>query len=238
MAVSNSTDFSLTASDLVERAYRKAGIFAEEEPMPATDLQNGLVEMNIMLKAWQADGVKYWLNTEGTLALVQSKGSYSFASGGDFTTVPFDMMDMRITRNSNEIPMFELSREDYFAIPNKTTEGYPTQWFYDRQRDSGTLYVWPVPDTATGTLNFTYLRTIMDMDESADNMDLPQEWYDAVIYNLAERLVIDNGLMGTPEGQIVMQKAPQTYSIVSNFNTGEGAGSFFIYPENRRQGSR
>ena len=239
MAVSNSIDFSLTATEIVEEAYRVAGIFADEEPMPATDLQNGLRKLNIMLKGWQADGIKYWLATEGTLTLVQSQESYSFASGGDFTTVPFDMLDVRITRSSNDIPMFELSREEYYALPNKTTEGYPTSWFYDRQRSSGTLYVWPSPDSTAGTLKFTYLRTIMDLDAGANNMDLPQEWYDAVITNLAARIVREHGLMGTPEGQSVMADAARTYAVVANFNVGEGEGSFMILPgDERGMGSR
>ncbi|MCP4997187.1 MAG: hypothetical protein GY933_00210 [Hyphomicrobiales bacterium] len=202
--------------------------------MAAADLQNGLRKLNIMLKAWQADGVKYWLMTEGELALVQSQESYSFAAGGDFTTVPFDMMDMRITRVSNDLPMSEMSREEYNALPNKTTEGYPTSWFYDRQRESGTLYVWPAPDSTAGTLKFTYRRTIMDMDASADAMDLPQEWYDAVINGLGYRLVRSNGLLNTPEGQDLKVEAGRTYSIVKAHDTGEGAGSLFIYPDDSR----
>lgn len=232
MAVSGSVNFSLTASDIVEEAFAMLGIFADEEPMQSVDKNRGIRILNMMLKGWQADGVKYWDMTEGSLALVQSQASYSFATGGDFATVPFDLMQVRITRSGTDLEMLEISREDYFRLPNKTSEGYPTQWFYDRQRDSGTLYVWPVPDATAGTLKFTYRRVINDMDSNPDNMDLPQEWYEAVVSNLADRLAIYySGIVSAGTRQDVSILAARSYALAKSFNVGEGEGSFSILPE-------
>jgi len=231
MAVSNSTDFALTGEALVKLARRHLGILASEEPLAAHELEEGLETLNAMLKQWQIDGVKYWTLTEGTLTLVQSQASYSFASGGDFTTVPLDLMQVRITRNSTDLEMFEISREDYYRLPDKTSEGYPTQWFYDRQRASGTLYVWPVPDVTAGTLKFTYRRTIMDMDAGANDFDLPQEWHEAIAFGLADRLVGSYGKAGTPVAAYVERRAAMTYAAVKNFDVSEGEGSISILPQ-------
>lgn len=230
MAVSNSTDFSLTATQIVEEARSLLGINADEESLSATELTKGLRALNMMLKAWQADGVYLWTYTEGTLTLVQSQESYSFAAAGDFTTVPFDIVQMRITRNSTDLEMYELSREEYYRLPNKTNEGYPTQFFYDRQRSSGTLYVWPSPDSTAGTLKFTYRRIIMDLDASSDNMDLPQEWYQAVVYNLASNLIPRYGVQLTPEIQLVVAEAARSYGSMLGFDAGIGKGSIEILP--------
>lgn len=224
MALSSSTDFTLTGTEIVTEARRRLGIQPTEEALTAAELTEGLTALNLMLKTWAADGVMYWTMTEGSLSLVQGTQSYSFASGGDFTTVPFDMMDVRITRDSTDLPMTELSREEYFALPNKTVQGYPTQWFYDRQRDTGTLYVWPTADASLGTLKFTYRRTLMDMDEGTNNIDLPQEWLEAIVYNLADRL---SDTYGIPVPS-VSQKALAFYQVVRAFNVGEGTGSVMI----------
>lgn len=230
MAVSGSVDFALTAVEIVEEARSLLGIDAEEEPLEAAELQKGLRALNMMLKAWQAEGLMISLLTEGTLALVQSQASYTFQAGGDFNTVPFEITDMRITRNSTDLPMFEMGREEYFALPNKTTEGYPTQWYYDRQRDGGRLYVWPAPDATAGTLKFTYRRVINDMDASANSLDLPQEWHEAVVYGLARKLMPRYGGAGTPEGQLVLTEAARSYQVVKDFGIGTGKNSIMIVP--------
>lgn len=230
MAVSGSTDFKLNAEQIVEEARSLLGIHADEEPMAAHELTKGLRAANMMLKEWQAEGVMISTYTEGTLTLVEGQESYTFQSGGDFTTVPFEIVQMRITRNSTDLEMIEMSRDDYFALPIKTNKGYPTQWYYDRQRDTGKLYVWPSPDSTAGTLKFTYRRIINDLDANADDLDLPQEWYQAVVYGLAKKLMPRYGKTGTPDGQFVAAEAGRSYAVVKGFDIGTGKGSIEILP--------
>jgi hypothetical protein len=236
MAVSNSTDFNLTAADLIEEALRKVGIAADEEPIEAQTLVSGLRALTMMLKSWQIDGVMTWTLTDGTLALVGgavgvSRNSYTFGSGGDFTTVPLDITDdMRITRSTSEIPMCRMSREDYMRLPNKTTTGYPTQWYYAKGRTGGTLYVWPSPDTAGGTLHFTYRRMIMDADAGPNDIDVPSEWYEPIMYGLADKLQEGSGFASTVEGRKITLEAQRLYSVVKGYDIGEGMGSISIVP--------
>jgi hypothetical protein len=230
MAVSNSVDFTLSANEVVETALGMLGVFAEEEPMEAFELNRGLRTLNMMLKAWQADMPMTWTMTEGTLTLVDGQEAYDFGAGGDFTTLPFDVIDVRINRGGNDLPMCQMSRIEYQDLPNKATKGYPTQWFYDRQRDSAKLYVWPAPDATAGTLKFTYRRVVMDMDGAANNLDLPQEWTEAVALNLARRLLVYYGGSGTPRGQTIIGEAELAYGKLASFDTGRGDGSITIRP--------
>lgn len=231
MAVSSSTDFNQTAQELIVDALAELGVLAEEEPLEATDLNRGLRILTRMFKSWQADGVMTWTMTEGTLALVQGQEDYAFGAGGDFTTVPLDIADMEINRGSNDLPMFRLSREEYRALPNKTTQGYPTQFYYDRQRAGGALYVWPAPDATGGTLKFTYRRIIMDMDAGPDNFDLPPEWHDAIVFNLAKGFIGPYSMDGKPAAARIMAEAERTYQIVKGFDAGEGKASLSVTPE-------
>lgn len=230
MPVSNSTDFARTANEIIVDALELLGVRSEEEPLQAYELARGLKWLNYLLKAWQTDGVMAWTLTEGSFALVQSDVDYVIGSGGSFTTVPVDIQDMRITRNGSDLQMFRMSREDYYALPNKTTEGYPTQWYYDRQRDSGTLYVWPAPDATGGTLKFTYRRRVMDMDASGDSFDLPQEWYLAMVSGLAALLIPIYGKSGTPRAADIRSQAGEAYASVKAFDIDEGESSIFIVP--------
>ncbi len=232
MAISTTTDFDLTAHEVITEARRKAGVHADEESISAADLVSDIRTLNLMLRAWQADGVMVWSYTEGTLTLVQGQASYSFSSGGDFTTIPFNIEDdMVINRGGNDLPMVRMSRDEYRSLPEKTTQGYPTQWYFDRQQIGGTLFVWPTSDATLGTLKFTYRRKLYDIDDQSNNFDIPSEWLDAVIYGLADRLMENFGMSATPAGQKITARAVTSYAAVKDFDTGEGEGSLFVTPD-------
>lgn len=230
MAVSNSTDFNETAVEIIEDALAELGVHADEEPLQPADLQRGLRALNRLFKAWQADGVMVWTLTEGTLTLAQGDYDYAFGSGGAFTTVPFDIAECRIVRSGSSLPMLRLSRDEYYALPRRDIQGYPTQFYYDRQRSGGTLYVWPAPDALGGELEFTYQRIIMDVDDGANDFDLPQEWHDAIVLNLAKRLLGPYSMDGTATAARIAAEAEKAYLVVKGSNLGEGMASVRIAP--------
>ncbi len=236
MTVSGSVVFSLSAADIVTQARSLIGIQADEDPLEDHELQRGLTWLNMLLKGWQADGVRTWTLTEGQLSLVQGQVSYVFGVGGDVATVPFDMDDVRINRSSTDLQMLQMSRQEYFSMPNKTSQGYPTQYYYDRQRDTGVLYVWMAPDSTGGTLKFTYRRIIDSIINANDTLDLPQEWYLAITYGLAKLLIPQYGRADSSNAKLVIADGLGYYNVVKNFDTGEGLGSIRIGGTRFRRG--
>lgn len=229
MAVSGSTDFASTAVELISDARRVIGIHAEEEPLANHEAETGRRILTKMLKAWEADGVGSWILTEGTMALVSGDRDYVFGPGGSFVTVPFEITQMRVSRDGgSEIEMMQLSRESYYRLPNRSTQGFPTQFFYDRQRDNGTLYVWSAPDSNDYDVTFTYRRRIMDIDANTDNFDLPPEWEHAITYNLAKLMLPIYGRSGSPQAKDIQVEAATSYLGVKAFDTGVDDGSVMI----------
>lgn len=238
MAVSGSTDFSSTAVQLFTDARRALGINAEEEPIDATELAVALPFLTRMLKTWEADpDLGTWLISSKVLTLVQGQQSYLFGAAGDWTTIPFALLDdppITINRGSSDVPMRRISRGDYQRLPNKTTQGCPTQWFYDRQRDNGTLSIWPAPDATASTLTIPYRRRIMDVDNSTDNIDLPPEWEEAVVFNFADTLIANYGLGGSDEADRVTKRALSTLAVLRANDVAGEESSLIIerdYPE-------
>lgn len=87
--------------------------------------------------------------------------------------------------------MIPMSRIDYRNQPNKTDTGTITQWFYDPRggaNTQGQLFVWPAPSDVTAALKFTWWRPVQDFTTSANIPDLPQEWLDALVWNLALKM--------------------------------------------------
>lgn len=90
-----------------------------------------------------------------------------------------------------EITIARLNRDDYFNLPNKTFQGRPLQYWYDRQRDIPYMTLWPVPSVAFVNQQISVLRKryIMDITrDTSQTVDVPQRWYEAVVANLAARI--------------------------------------------------
>lgn len=89
---------------------------------------------------------------------------------------------------NNEVPLIKLSREEYFDLPSKNVQGVPSQFYYDPQLTTGALYLWQTPEDTSTRLRITYMRQIEDFDAAGNNPDLPQEWLECLVYNLAAAL--------------------------------------------------
>ena len=96
--------------------------------------------------------------------------------------------------------MTEMTRQQYYNLPDKESKGIPTMWFYDPQRDSDSLFIWPVLDTLDTTtpesLRVTYQRRFEDVDTFAENVDITQAYLGVIGYNLAARLADSYGRSG------------------------------------------
>lgn len=204
MATSGSVDYTLVTNTIIAEAYAICGIASEGRPLSAYEYEQGRSSLNLLVKTWGTHE-HLWLKTEAAVTLVASQADYALATllskkPGRVLTVR-----RRVTADTTDTPLREMSRQEYLELPNKTTEGVPTGFYYDPQRATGTLYVWPVPTTAIAaaqTLRVEYLRPIEDFDGTADNADLPQEWLMALTYALARELALKHGINAAIRGAI------------------------------------
>lgn len=185
MATSGSIDYSLTARQVITHALRMIGVAAVFEDPSGEDSSIAMTQLNLMLKGWQNAGPHIFRQTEGSATLVASTVSYSLSPR------PYRVLDARYRdANGRDLPMMELTRAEYYDLPLKTSTGVPTTYYFDPQRAAGTLYVWPVPSSVTTeTVRYTYQRVIEDIDDLANDIDVPSEHLDLVSYALADRLM-------------------------------------------------
>jgi hypothetical protein len=90
-----------------------------------------------------------------------------------------------------EIPLARLNRDDYTNLPNKTfTSNRPLQFWFDRQARRPIMHLWPVPNDAAETSQVVVWRQrhIMDVGSMAQELEVPQRWYEAIVASLAAKL--------------------------------------------------
>ena len=90
----------------------------------------------------------------------------------------------------SEIPMSVLNRDDYFSLPNKTFQANKSlQYWFDKQI-TPRIFLWPVPNTGDQVTAEIY-RQIQDVGSFTNLLEVPQRWYEYVIFALAEKLFIE-----------------------------------------------
>lgn len=93
-----------------------------------------------------------------------------------------------------EIPMARMNRDDFTNLPNKTFQSNrPLQFWLDRQAQSPVLNLWPVPNAQASTSQVvTWVqRHIMDVGTMAQQVEVPQRWYEALVAMLAAKMAME-----------------------------------------------
>ena len=171
-----------TNLDICTDALRKIGVVAIGLTASAEETEMARRALARMMRSWQNLGYNLWAVSSVTVPLTTA-ASYVLAGR------PLELHTVRLSRSGIETPMQRFNREQYDSLPQKTSTGLPTCFYYDRQAITGTVYVWPVLAVAAGqTLVISYTRAFGDVVLASD-LDAPQEWEDAIVYGLAARLM-------------------------------------------------
>lgn len=148
-------------------------------------------------------GSIFWTTQNGAASgttITLASGLTGSASGGNAVYV-YQTQAIRPLRivsgrrfafiNSIDTQMIAMSRIDYRNQPNKTSTGTITQFFYDPRggaNTQGQVFVWPAPSDVSSAFKFTWWRPVQDFTTAANIPDLPQEWLDALVWNLALKM--------------------------------------------------
>lgn len=199
--MSGSTDFVVTCGQIIEDAYRNIGCLAEGETLTSYRETFALRQLNMMIKSWTTKGYHLWTILHGLMPLVPGQRVYTIGAGGDYNIArPLRILQAsyREGLQGNETPLKIISQRDYRESPDyMTSTGRPNELFYfpdftgSSRTPKGGIYLKPIPSTAEagGYISFTYSQYIQDIDNCpGDDVPLPVEWADALVWNLALRL--------------------------------------------------
>lgn len=110
------------------------------------------------------------------------------------------------------------SREDYSRIALKQLTSFAQYLFYDPDWPLGRLYPWPVPQATIYSLHVQVRAQLpAGFASSALTVDLPFEYYNAIVLNLALRLRPKYGIAGF-QGDPLPALAKDSLNVLRNGN--------------------
>ena len=233
MTTSGVATFNVTRDQLITGALRMIGAIAQGETPTATQITEAAEALNMMVKAYEADGMPLWGITEASITLTSGANSYNIGTGKTINKPkPLKVIQAwnRDLNSSVDIPMRILTRQEYNILGNKTITGNPIQIFYEPLLDYGVLHVFPTPDATSTTNNKIYLvyqRPFEDFINSTDTPDFPQEWLEALKYGLAARLAPEYGVP-LEQRQFLNREAGDLKVVALGFGTEEGSLYFQV----------
>ena len=157
-----------TVRDLIEDAFREAGVLGLGQTMKAEDYQLALRRLNGMIGQWNK---KRWLTFHLTNKTIVSKGITGYTIGptgdivvterpdkvysasyqgrqvlGSFSNDFDDDFNIQARTDDGDVPLQIIrSREDYNQIRRKRQSGQPMTLFYEPSFPLGVFYLYPVP---------------------------------------------------------------------------------------------
>lgn len=172
-----------TVGEICTEALREVNVISITNPARSEEMAIAIKRLNMMMKGWQNTGVTIWKETTASISITAATASYTIS------TRPLSFHAVNFKENGIERPLTAMTRLEYMELPDKDAAGSPSSYYYHKGRDSGTLYVWPVQADAANTIEWYGTAEIEDITATSDTLDAPSEWYEAIVYNLAKRLL-------------------------------------------------
>ena len=179
MTTSGSRDFNMDVGEIIEEAYERCGI----EVRSGYDARTARRSLNLMFADWANRGINMWTVEQGTITLTQGQAQETL------TADVVDVLEIVLRRGDTDYEVERISRGDYVTLPNKTTQGRPSQFWFNRQIDP-VINLWAVPENSTDQIIYYYVQRIEDADTLVNTTDMPFRFYPCMVAGLAYYLAM------------------------------------------------
>lgn len=238
-----SSNYSVSRDTIIALALRKLGVLEIGDTPDPDTINNANYSLNLFIKQMNVDGLKMWKNSE---LIVPLTAATKYILGGTSSIVMYDSLapSTPITdkplkaiqgwyRNKTATPNIDtpvkmLSKQEYNELGSKFSTGSPNSFYYDPKTTYGNLYIYLTPNAYTiANLEFRMVSQmpINDISAGADIPDFPNEWFNCLVWNLADQLAIEYGVPMNYR-QEIMTRAAAYRKELTDFDV-ETSSTFF-----------
>lgn len=182
------TNYQLTRDQLITGALRMAEVIDHEETPTANQISVGAESLNLLCASLENLGLPLWKVRMDEYSLTEGLNKITIANDRplEITNAVLHYVD-----SNSDITMVRLSRQEYLLMGNKESKSFPTQYYYEQDKTSGTIYLYPSV-SAAAQLNCKvriWSRHPFDVVMSANEYpDFPKQFQLALKTGLASLL--------------------------------------------------
>jgi len=189
-----------TARKIITKAMLKIGVLVKSEVPDDDEANDALDALNALIDSWSnyADNITTRVRETFTLP---TSASMTIGVGQTLnTTRPTQIVDAYVSQGEVDYPVQIVNQEQYDSVSFKTIQGRPCYLSYNNGYPTGKIDVYPVSD-GSYTLTILSEKAIVGFDTLDTELNLPNGWERALVYNLALELAPEYGQQ--PDASIV-----------------------------------
>lgn len=175
--------FNPDFSELLSEAFSRIEILPRE--IAQEHIEEAIRSANFVLTEFANRGVHQYQLVEQSITVVNGTATYDLMDGA------LDVWHAVYRKDGSDTPLWPFARSVYHAIPDKTAEGRPNQYFCDRGKIGNTrrtITLWPVPDNSIDTLQLWVWARADAQTALSEQTPVAAEFTDAYADGLALRM--------------------------------------------------
>jgi len=202
-----------TVSDIVNAACRQLGFTPT-----ANEAADGLRALNLLLVSLASSPQGLYQTARESFTLTSGTASYTIGPSGAFnTTQPVRIVSAFVRNGDIDYPLstHKLTAEEYASIAQKSMGGMPEHYFFERGATTGTIILYPTPDSAYALHIYSH-KPLAQYTSLSDTITLPPEYEPMLKFQLAVDLAAEFGIQIPPQ---VAVRADNLLAELKRMNT-------------------
>ena len=181
MSTSGTTTFTLDTEELIAEAFERNN----RQVRTGYDIKSAKRSLNLLLSEWGNRGVHIWKVENHTINLVAGTTAYQLPGNTD------DILEAVFRNNNVDTTMTQVSRSEYLQIPNKFSQGTPSQYYIQQEiftsngHANVTINLYLTPNVTDTQINFNYMARIQDAGSYTNIPDIYYTFYPCLTSGLA-----------------------------------------------------
>lgn len=185
MTASGTYNFNLSNGDVLVEGFSRCGI--RRPSLLAEHIQDGVKAINLAMVKFSNLIPNLFAEEQYTQVLTAGTATYTLPARAVMILSCFIRTGSG-TSQQDRI-MWPVSQFEYASFPNKTTEGFPSVYWFNRQSTPQISFYLTPDDSDTYTAYFQFARQLQDANiPSGETPDVPYRFLDALCAEVAYRL--------------------------------------------------
>jgi len=145
-----------------------------------------------------SDSTHVTINAALPSAASEGRAVYSYPVAATQTNLfyPQQISNVRLVSISDvnvNMNVYRWTRKEYYSRNINSLTGSPMAYYFEDSLTNKSLKVYPTPVNSQERLEFTYVKSLDDVDAFTNNVEFPVIWHRAIVYNLAVELAFEFG---------------------------------------------
>lgn len=194
-AIATGGQADIASATLVRIGFKLSAAFTGDIQIKAS----GALLTTLATTSYAAD-TYYWadlpVSTTGTVFTVEAAAA------------PYPVVsDIKCASRSSDLPLTIWNRDSWSAISNKAQTGHPSTNYFFEKKLTPVITLWPVPDNDDNHLLIYRHRQPQDVGTLLDQVEVPQRWYDGIVWLLAAKIGFELPEVDPTHLQLLIQMA-------------------------------